>query len=234
MLHRRQHPARHRPGPARRHAAAAGQRLRHLRQRRHALPPAHRAERAVARHPGRRARPAWSTSARAASCASIDAQATEHGRACRPTVRGPILQGLVGVIRNYVNGHKGTAVEPFRTYNYDAFPIAGKTGTAQDASKLDENDTSLFVGFGPSRPTRRRSTRSAPCSRRPASAPGRRRRSCAACSRPCPGSARWPTRSRPSRSTRTPPPTAAVLPPLSDTSCLVSPPTGHQRLTGRR
>ena len=45
------------------------ERLRHLRQRRHALPAAHRPERAVARH-ARRAPPrAWSTSPRAASCA---------------------------------------------------------------------------------------------------------------------------------------------------------------------
>lgn len=66
-----------------------------------------------------------------------------------PTVYSPILQGLVGVLRSYVNGHKGTGVEPFRTYNYEAYPIAGKTGTAQDATKLDEKDNSLFVGFGP-------------------------------------------------------------------------------------
>lgn len=79
---------------------------------------------------------------------AIDPQQTD-AVSLTPAVRGPILQGLVGVVRNYVNGHKGTAVEPFRTYNYDTFPIAGKTGTAQDFTKLDENDTSLFVGFGP-------------------------------------------------------------------------------------
>jgi penicillin-binding protein 2 len=66
-----------------------------------------------------------------------------------PNVYQPILQGLIGVLRGFANGHKGTGVEPFRTYNYDAFPIAGKTGTAQDATKLDEKDSSLFVGFGP-------------------------------------------------------------------------------------
>ncbi len=63
-----------------------------------------------------------------------------------PSIRNPILQGFVGV----VNNPAGTAYIPFHNYiNFSManFTIAGKTGTASNAPKLEPN--SLFVGFGP-------------------------------------------------------------------------------------
>ena len=63
-----------------------------------------------------------------------------------PSVRDPILQGLLGV----VNSPSGTAYGAFHTYanfNLNAFPIAGKTGTASNQQGLEPN--SWFVGFGP-------------------------------------------------------------------------------------
>jgi len=63
-----------------------------------------------------------------------------------PAVRNPILQGLLGVI----NDPHGTAYGTFHSYatfNMNAFPIAGKTGTASNAPGLEPN--SWFVGFGP-------------------------------------------------------------------------------------
>jgi penicillin-binding protein 2 len=63
-----------------------------------------------------------------------------------PSVRGPILQGLLGV----VNDPSGTAYATFHTYtNFDlsSFPIAGKTGTA--SNEQGEEPNSWFVGFGP-------------------------------------------------------------------------------------
>ena len=43
----------------------------------------------------------------------------------------------------------GTASRTFEGYNYDAMPIAGKTGTAQDAAQEGNKDDSLFAGYGP-------------------------------------------------------------------------------------
>ena len=63
-----------------------------------------------------------------------------------PSVRDPILQGLIGV----VNNPQGTAYGTFHSYanfNLNTFTIAGKTGTASNAPGLEPN--SLFVGFGP-------------------------------------------------------------------------------------
>ena len=62
-----------------------------------------------------------------------------------PSVRDPILQGLIGV----VNDPRGTAYGTFHTYaNFDlnSFVIAGKTGTASVPHK---EPNSWFVGFGP-------------------------------------------------------------------------------------
>jgi penicillin-binding protein 2 len=56
------------------------------------------------------------------------------------TLRNPILQGLVGVTTD----PKGTAKGAFAGFN--AFPVAGKTGTAQVFGK---QDTALFVSFAP-------------------------------------------------------------------------------------
>ena len=63
-----------------------------------------------------------------------------------PSVRNPILQGLIGV----VNNPSGTAYGTFHhvaNFNLRNFLIAGKTGTASNAPGLEPN--SWFVGFGP-------------------------------------------------------------------------------------
>ncbi len=63
-----------------------------------------------------------------------------------PSVRNPILQGLLGV----VNNPSGTAYGTFHSvanFNLNNFLIAGKTGTASNAPGLEPN--SWFVGFGP-------------------------------------------------------------------------------------
>jgi penicillin-binding protein 2 len=63
-----------------------------------------------------------------------------------PNVRGPILQGLVGV----VNNSTGTGYQPFHSYatfNLNQFVVAGKTGTASNSAGQEPN--SWFVGFGP-------------------------------------------------------------------------------------
>jgi penicillin-binding protein 2 len=65
-----------------------------------------------------------------------------------PEWRDAIVGGLVGVLRN----PRGTAYDTFQSYDYNRFPIAGKTGTAQSGSKKSEEDDSLFAGFGPISP----------------------------------------------------------------------------------
>ena len=63
-----------------------------------------------------------------------------------PSVRNPIVQGLTGVVAS----PEGTAYWPFHTYAHfdlNAFPVAGKTGTASNAPGLEPN--AWFVGFGP-------------------------------------------------------------------------------------
>lgn len=62
-----------------------------------------------------------------------------------PYVRDPILQGFTGAVADPL----GTAYQAWKGFPLDAFPVAGKTGTAQDNTHLSENDSSLFVGFGP-------------------------------------------------------------------------------------
>jgi penicillin-binding protein 2 len=56
-------------------------------------------------------------------------------------VRGPILAGLRGVVADGA----GTANPAFTGFPIAAFPVSGKTGTAQVWKK---HDTALFVGFG--------------------------------------------------------------------------------------
>ncbi|MEI7623140.1 MAG: penicillin-binding protein 2 [Actinomycetes bacterium] len=56
-------------------------------------------------------------------------------------VRGPIISGLEGVTSG-----AGTASSAFVTFDQRAFPIVGKTGTAQVDGKAD---TSLFASYGP-------------------------------------------------------------------------------------
>ena len=63
-----------------------------------------------------------------------------------PSIRGPILAGLTGVVENPA----GTAYYTFHqiaNFSLTSFPIAGKTGTASNAPGLEPN--SWFVGFGP-------------------------------------------------------------------------------------
>ncbi|HKA85473.1 MAG TPA: penicillin-binding protein 2 [Acidimicrobiales bacterium] len=57
-----------------------------------------------------------------------------------PAERQALLTGLVGV------PVRGTAARAFAGFPLDAFPIAGKTGTAQVDNKAD---TALFSAFGP-------------------------------------------------------------------------------------
>ena len=59
-----------------------------------------------------------------------------------PTLRNPILAGLMGA----VSDPKGTAHGAFIGFPYDRMPLAGKTGTAEVTNK---QDTALFTAFGP-------------------------------------------------------------------------------------
>ena len=58
-----------------------------------------------------------------------------------PDVRGPIVSGL-----ERVTSGLGTAASAFVSFDLAAFPIVGKTGTAQVDGKAD---TSLFASYGP-------------------------------------------------------------------------------------
>jgi penicillin-binding protein 2 len=58
-----------------------------------------------------------------------------------PDVRGPIASGLEGVTSGL-----GTGASAFVGFDQQAFPIVGKTGTAQVDGKAD---TSLFASYGP-------------------------------------------------------------------------------------
>ena len=61
-----------------------------------------------------------------------------------PRVYDPILEGLAGVPVS------GTAASAFDGWDHDAFPLAGKTGTAEVGSETDvKADTALFAAFGP-------------------------------------------------------------------------------------
>jgi penicillin-binding protein 2 len=59
-----------------------------------------------------------------------------------PNIRVPILQGLSGAVAD----PRGTAHGAFAGFPIDAFPVAGKTGTAQVVGK---NDTAVFAAFAP-------------------------------------------------------------------------------------
>jgi penicillin-binding protein 2 len=61
----------------------------------------------------------------------------------RPQWRDTFLQGLLGVPQG-----GGTASGAFEGFDLAGYPIAGKTGTSQ---KVGEEDSALFVGFGPVR-----------------------------------------------------------------------------------
>jgi penicillin-binding protein 2 len=61
----------------------------------------------------------------------------------------PIKKGLRGVLRgDLVNGKSSTAADTFKDWDFEEFPIWGKTGTAQAANQKSEFDNSLFASFG--------------------------------------------------------------------------------------
>lgn len=60
----------------------------------------------------------------------------------QPQIKEPIERGLVGAVSN----PQGTAYNAFESFDLEAFPVAGKTGTAQVNNK---NDTALFAAYGP-------------------------------------------------------------------------------------
>lgn len=69
-------------------------------------------------------------------------------------IRGPIIEGLRGVTQEFsvcsegAPCREGTGFWTFRGYDWSAFPVWGKTGTAQDVTQKDEKDDSLFSSFG--------------------------------------------------------------------------------------
>jgi penicillin-binding protein 2 len=63
-----------------------------------------------------------------------------------PSVRGPIVAGLTGVINN-PSGTGYSAFHQFANFNLAGYVLAGKTGTASNAPGQEPN--SWFVGFGP-------------------------------------------------------------------------------------
>lgn len=63
-----------------------------------------------------------------------------------PDVRGPIVAGLGGVTSG-----EGTASSAFVGFDLGAFPVVGKTGTAQVDGKAD---TSFFASYGPAQSPR--------------------------------------------------------------------------------
>jgi penicillin-binding protein 2 len=63
----------------------------------------------------------------------------------------PIKKGLRGVISGGTfgtGGQSSTAGDVFTDWDFEEFPIWGKTGTAQGANQKSEFDSSLFASFG--------------------------------------------------------------------------------------
>jgi penicillin-binding protein 2 len=64
--------------------------------------------------------------------------------------RQPMLQGFEGVVNSSTTSEVGTAQTPFKGFPFGAFPLAGKTGTAQTgkySNGRDRPDNSVFTGF---------------------------------------------------------------------------------------
>jgi penicillin-binding protein 2 len=59
--------------------------------------------------------------------------------------RDPIVDGLLGATRS--EEPRGTAFNAFAGFPHDAYPVAGKTGTAQTGG--DRKDDALFAAFAP-------------------------------------------------------------------------------------
>ena len=108
-----------------RDAAAARQRVRGDRQRRHAV---------LAEH-----RPEGARSPTGELVRTIQPRVL-HQVQLPPEVRDPLMQGFTGA----VNSSEGTAYGAFR--GFPNWTVAGKTGTAQVTGKTD---TALFVGMAP-------------------------------------------------------------------------------------
>ena len=144
---RRRAAAGDRPGPAVGDAAAAGRRLRDVRQRRlrRSRPTSCRRSwhpRRPTADPGRR-RPRPGQGRRSRS-----------RRPSRPIpmpaeVRDPIERRPPPEHHRPAawDGHSTTAEELFADYPADAIPVAGKTGTAQGASNYPWNDSSVFTAY---------------------------------------------------------------------------------------
>lgn len=62
-----------------------------------------------------------------------------------PGAYDPIVDGLLGATRS--EDPRGTAFNAFAGFPHDAYPVAGKTGTAQTGG--DRKDDALFVAFAP-------------------------------------------------------------------------------------
>ena len=116
----------HRPGRRPGLAAAAGQRLLGVRQRR-----------------SRSSSPAWSCRWRSTTArrrCSPPSRSSCGRSTWHPMWRGALLEGLKGVVTG------GTAAETFDGFALDQMPVAGKTGTAEVDGKAD---TSVFAAFAP-------------------------------------------------------------------------------------
>lgn len=62
-----------------------------------------------------------------------------------PGAQGPILDGLIGATAS--EDPRGTAYTAFRGFPHDQYPVAGKTGTAQNGG--NRKDDALFAAFAP-------------------------------------------------------------------------------------
>jgi penicillin-binding protein 2 len=99
--------------------------------------------------------PGFADLSRAKVVRSFEAgEATGYVNMPEDTQRGPIMAGLTRVIRGpgvYTGSRyrspTGAKVFADDQYNWDALPIAGKTGTAQGAASLPWNDSSVFSGI---------------------------------------------------------------------------------------
>ncbi|HWH34445.1 MAG TPA: penicillin-binding protein 2 [Acidimicrobiales bacterium] len=58
---------------------------------------------------------------------------------------GPMVEGFIGATAS--EDPRGTAYNAFRGFPHDQFPVAGKTGTAQNGG--DRKDDALFAAFAP-------------------------------------------------------------------------------------
>jgi penicillin-binding protein 2 len=98
--------------------------------------------------------PGYADLSRAKVVRSFEAgDATGYVNMPEDTQRGPIVRGLSrvitgpGVDSDFYHTTTGERYFTSDQYDYDALPIAGKTGTAQGAASLPWNDSSVFSAF---------------------------------------------------------------------------------------